>query len=83
MIHVAFPDGVVKVEDQVASGSKVWTRKSFSGTHAGPLRGVPATGRKVSYEVFDILEIRNGRIAGHWGLADRLSLWRQLGLAKS
>src|SRR5260370_14206627 len=52
MTHVAFPDGVLVVEDQVSSENKVWTRKSFSGTHTGPLRGMAATGNKVTYEGF-------------------------------
>jgi predicted ester cyclase len=82
MTHVAFPDGVLVVEDQVSGESKVWTRKSFSGTHTGPLRGMAATGNKVTYEVLDILKIRDGKIAEHWGLVDQLSILRQLGAIK-
>ena len=78
MTHVAFPDGVLVVQDQVSSGNKVWTRKSFSGTHTGPLRGMAATGNKVTYEVFDILKIQDGKIAEHWGSVDQLSILRQL-----
>lgn len=82
MTHVAFPDGVVTVQDQASIENKVWTRKVFSGTHTGPLRGIPATGKKVTYDVFDILEVRGGKIIGHWGLADQLSLLRQVGAVK-
>jgi predicted ester cyclase len=82
MTHVAFPDGVLVVEDQVSSENKVWTRKSFSGTHTGPLRGRTATGNKVTYEVFDILKIQNGKIAEHWGSVDQLSILRQLDAIK-
>ena len=78
LIHVAFPDGVLVVEDQASSENKVWTRKSFSGTHTGPLGDIAATGNKVTYEVFDILKIQNGKITEHWGLGDRLSLLRQI-----
>lgn len=38
----------------------------FSGTHTGPLRGMAATGNKVTYEVFDILKIRDGKIADRY-----------------
>jgi predicted ester cyclase len=78
MIHVAFPDGVVTVEDQVSSDNKVWTRKTFSGTHTGSLRGTAPTGNKVTYEVFDILKMQDGKIVEHWGLGDQLSLLRQI-----
>jgi len=78
MTHIAFPDGVLVVEDQVSGENKVWTRKLFSGTHAGPLRGIAATGNKVTYEVFDILKIQDGKITEHWGSVDQLSILRQL-----
>jgi predicted ester cyclase len=81
-IHVAFPDGFVRVNDQASSGNKVWTRKTFSGTHTGPLRDIAATGNKVTYEVFDILEIRDGKIIQHWGLLDQLALLRQINFIK-
>jgi predicted ester cyclase len=78
MTHIAFPDGVLVVEDQVSGENKVWTRKLFSGTHTGPLRGIAATGNKVTYEVFDILKIQDGKITEHWGSVDQLSILRQL-----
>jgi len=83
MIYVAFPDGMVVVEDQISSEGKVWTRKTFTGTHSGPLRGIAATGKKVTYEVFDILQIQGGKIIAHWSLADQLSLLRQIGAIKT
>jgi predicted ester cyclase len=82
MTHLAFPDGVISVEDQVSSGNKVWTRKSFSGTHTGPLRGMAATGKKITYEVFDILKIQDGKITEHWNVVDQLSILRQLDAIK-
>jgi predicted ester cyclase len=82
-IHVAFPDGVVSVEDQVSSENKVWTRKSFSGTHTGPLRGIAATGNRVTYTVFDILKIQDGKIIEHWGFADQWSILSQIGAIKA
>jgi predicted ester cyclase len=82
MTHIAFPDGALIVEDQASSADKVWTRKTFSGTHTGPLANTAPTGNKVAYTVFDILTIRDGRIVEHWGLADRLSLLGQLGVLK-
>lgn len=82
LTHVAFPDGIIVVNDQAAVGDRVWTRKTFSGTHTGPLGDAAPSGKKVTYTVFDILSVKDGRIVEHWGLADRLSLLRQLDIIK-
>jgi predicted ester cyclase len=83
MTYIAFPDGAISVEDQISNENKVWTRKSFSGTHTGPLGSMAATGKKVIYKVVDILTIRDGKIIEHWSLVDQLSLLRQIGVIKA
>ena len=40
---VAFPDGVVTVEAQIAEGDQVVTRWRFDATHTGPLYENPAS----------------------------------------
>src|SRR5919204_6123772 len=45
--RAAFPDFRATILDQIAEGDKVVTRKVFTGTHLGPLQGIPPTGRKV------------------------------------
>jgi steroid delta-isomerase-like uncharacterized protein len=79
MFFAAFPDLQVVVHDQVAEGDKVVTRKTFHGTHAGELLGIPPSGRKVAFEVIDILRVRDGKITDHWNLVDQLGLMRQIG----
>ena len=78
-LHAAFSGLHVTVEDQVAEGDKVVTRKTFHGTHTGDFFGVPATGRTVSFQVIDILRLVDGRGTDHWNVVDRLGLLRQLG----
>jgi predicted ester cyclase len=80
MVHIGFPDGRITVEDQVSGNGKVWTRKTFSGTHAGVFAGVAPTGRVMTYRVVDVLAVRDGKITEHWSVLDRLELFRQLGL---
>lgn len=58
----------VNIHDQIAEGDKVTTRKTITGVHTGPLLGVPATGREVSISVIDIVRVKEGRYAEHWGL---------------
>ncbi|MBI3395714.1 MAG: ester cyclase [Spirochaetia bacterium] len=68
ILRPAFPDIKVEILDQVAEGDKVTTRKSLSGTHKGEIMGVPATGRPVKIDVIDIVRIRDGKYAEHWGV---------------
>ena len=68
VLRPAFPDLRVEIHDQIAEGDRVTTRKTLRGTHLGPLMGAPATGREVAIEVIDIVRVRDGRYAEHWGI---------------
>jgi predicted ester cyclase len=39
---------------------------------------VPATGRTVAFDTVDVMRVVDGRIAEHWGVADRFGLIIQL-----
>jgi steroid delta-isomerase-like uncharacterized protein len=77
-LRTAFPDLQVKIHEQIADDDKVVTRKSFEGTHRGEFMGVSATGRAVSFEVIDILTLRNSQIVEHRVMFDQLSIQQQL-----
>jgi steroid delta-isomerase-like uncharacterized protein len=79
MFHAAVPDLRITIEDMVAEGEKVAVRRSYRGTHQGPLFGVPATGRPIEIGGLSIFRIVDGKIAEHWELLDRLALLQQLG----
>lgn len=79
--RAAFPDFRATILDQIAEGDLVVTRKVFHGTHRGELEGIPPSGCEVEIQVIDIVRIRNGRIAEHWNVVDRLGLMQQLGVA--
>ncbi|MGK9126200.1 ester cyclase [Olivibacter sp. SA151] len=68
VLRPAIPDVSVTIHDQVAEGEMVATRKTISGTQTGPLLGVPATGKKVSIEVIDIVRVKDGKYVEHWGI---------------
>lgn len=68
VLRPAFPDLRVEIHDQVAEGDKVTTRKTLHGTHRGELFGIPATNRRVSIDVIDIVRLEGGRYVEHWGL---------------
>src|SRR6266699_1178708 len=61
-------------------GNKVVTRKTMSGTHQGAFVGMPATGKRMTLEILEILHIDGGKILGYWVFYDRLSLMHQLGV---
>lgn len=67
ILHAAFSDIEVSIEDMVADENKVATRKVISGIHSGILTDIHPTGKRISLNVIDILTIKNGRIAEHWG----------------
>jgi predicted ester cyclase len=79
-LFTAFPDLHATIQDQVAEGDKVVTRKIFRGTHQGEFMGVAPTGRQIEFAVIDILRLENGKIVEHWAVQDRLALMQQLGL---
>ena len=74
----AFPDLKVEIHEMLAEGDKVTTRKSFYATHKGEFFGVQPTNKSVVMEVIDIIQLRDGKYIGHWGILDLHSLMAQL-----
>jgi len=58
----AFPDARFTVDDMIAEGDQVVTKKTFTGTHKDEFFGIPATGRPVTFQFVDIMSVRDGRI---------------------
>jgi len=77
-LRSAFPDLQVHVQEQIAEGEKVATRKVFAGTHRGEFLGVAPTSRVITFEVIDILTVRGGKIAEHRVILDQAALQKQL-----
>jgi steroid delta-isomerase-like uncharacterized protein len=79
MLRSAFPDFKATIDDILAEGDKVVIRMTWSGTQKGEFLGVPATGKRVSFGVIDIIRMTNGKCVEHWGQMDSMSLMQQLG----
>ena len=75
----AFPDGRMAIEEMLAEGDRVVTRKTFRGTHRGELMGLPATGRRVEIGLIDIVRLDGGQVVEHWNAVDNLGMLQQLG----
>ena len=77
----AFPDVKATVEDLLTDGDKVVARVSYRGTHQGAFMGIPPTGKQITVAGINIFRVANGKLVEHWGLTDRISALRQLGVA--
>jgi len=80
MYRSAFPDLVMTIEDQIAEGDKVATRWTATGTHQGPLMGIPPTGKKIKATGTYVIRIVGGKILEEWGNMDALGMMQQLGV---
>ena len=76
----AFPDSHFTVDDMIAEGDQVVTKKTFTGTHKADFAGIPPTGKRVTLQFVDIMRVRDGRIVEHWLSMDQLSFLQQLGV---
>jgi len=74
----AFPDLVFTIHETVGTGNRIAVRWSAAGTHAGDLHGLPATRKHLTFSGQTMYEIRDGRVAGHWQVVDRLGFLQQL-----
>lgn len=80
----AFRDLHALIDDEIAEGMTVVQRLTLTGVHDGPYLKTPASGRRVSWPVIDILRAGDdGRFTEHWSMWDQLGLLRQLGGAQT
>ena len=80
MFRTAFPDFNVSIDDMIAEGDKIVARTTWSGTQNGEFMGIPSSGKRVSFDVIDIIRISEGKGVEHWGVMDSSALMQQLGV---
>ncbi|GII30129.1 ester cyclase [Planotetraspora mira] len=79
----AFPDIHVTVEDLLAEGDKIVARQTVTGTNSGEYRGMPPTGKSVTYQEIFIARFADGQVTDIWGVVDVYSQLQQLGLIQA
>ncbi|MCF3935408.1 ester cyclase [Acuticoccus sp. M5D2P5] len=72
------PDQAFTVVGAIEQGDEVAVWWTWRGTHLGELPGLPATGASITMSGATIYRFDGMRIAGHWQVADRLSVYRQV-----
>ena len=76
----AFPDCRFTIDDMIAEGDQVVTKKTFTGTHTAELNGIPPTGKRARCSSPTLCVSRDGKIVEHWLAMDQLSFMQQLGV---
>ena len=79
-----FPDAEFRVDRWIEEGETAVAEGHYTGTHtgtlAGPMGEVPATGKSVDVPFTTVIQARSGRIAAHRAYWDNMSFVMQLGL---
>ena len=77
--RTAFPDCHMEIQDLFSANDKVVMRWRGTGTHRGPLEGLPATGRQATVSGITIYRFSGDRICETFDQWDALGLMQQLG----
>jgi predicted ester cyclase len=62
LLHTAFPDLQIQIDDLIAEGDQVVGRITARGTHQGEFMGIAPTGKPVSFNAIDVVRIAGGKI---------------------
>lgn len=77
----AFPDGRFKVNSVVVEGNRVVTEFHFQATHTGEFEGIAPTGRKIEFDVCNLMQLRDGKVVNERDYIDMQGVMAQLGSA--
>ena len=79
-----FPDGRIEITETIAESDRVAVCYRGRGTHTGTLKNasgeIPATGKEVTLDLCDVIQLRDGKIQTVRTYFDSGSLLAQLGL---
>jgi predicted ester cyclase len=75
----AFPGLHITIDDMVGEEDRVSWRLRVRGTQEAEFRGVPPTGKEVTFGAQYIFRFRDGKIVERWTNFDRLGVLVQLG----
>lgn len=80
LLHVAFPDFHITIEDMIRDGDEVAVRWTVRGTHRGDYFGIPPTGRPVEVEEVAIFRFEGELAKELWLMPNLLGAMEQLGV---
>jgi steroid delta-isomerase-like uncharacterized protein len=74
-----FPDLTAEVRNMVQEDDLVSVWVTYTGTQQGDFAGVPASGRKVRFAAWDLVRVRDGKIAEITQYCDLFTIMSQIG----
>ncbi len=78
-MFAAFAEWQLTVDDIVAEGDQVAVHWHNAGTHQGEYLGIPATGKRVTFEGMGLQRVVGGKIVDDKGFWDDLAIRKELG----
>ncbi|MGA7965152.1 MAG: ester cyclase [Gammaproteobacteria bacterium] len=72
------PDQRFELQDVLEGDDRVVVTWLWKGTHLGDIAGFPPSGQELSMSGATVYYFDGEHITGHWQIADRLSIYRQL-----
>jgi steroid delta-isomerase-like uncharacterized protein len=83
ILKTAYPDVKIKIVKEIASDHAVAVEFRATGTHKGTLKtpqgDIPATGKKVEFQIFEVWEVHNGKVTRLRSYFDASAMMQQLG----
>jgi steroid delta-isomerase-like uncharacterized protein len=76
----AIPDWRLDIVALAAQGEHVFVHWHMTGTHAGTLLGIAATGKPIELDGMDHFVIANGKVVSNDVVFDQMAFARQIGL---
>ena len=80
LMATAFPGHETIIEEIVCEDDTVAICQTLRGTHAGPFRGISASGKHFEIGGYRFFKVRDGKITSHRGLLDLPSLLQQINM---
>jgi steroid delta-isomerase-like uncharacterized protein len=78
-LRTGFPDIHYTIDDLVAEGDRVAVRWHWTGTHNGPFRAFPPSGKPFTNPGLAIFKLKDGKIVAGALETDRLGFLQQIG----
>src|SRR5690242_11346816 len=73
-----FTDWHTTIEDAVEGQDAIVVRSRAEATHVADFLGIPATGRRVSWETVTIVKVKDGRVVENRSQPDLWGIYQQL-----
>lgn len=83
VLHGAFSEIELDIQDVIAEGDKVLVHLRFRGIHDGAFGDYAATGKRFDVMVLDFFRMEDGKVAEQWPAIDNIGLQQQIGMLPS